>query len=246
MTPVASLLVLGLLAATAACTGGDHRASAAAGAPNSRRGPARGGAGQLPPIGVITLDAAGRPCLALDGHDLAPGAELAVFDVPDSLPPRTARVEGPHPAGCGASGGPAATERHYLLSVVHGALEPGRVYFGIAVPPAHFRAGREGPEVDLDGDGTSERFRICTSLEGLHLTVWSGAPPTARRRWHRYYHLGYDVEPSCEDPDGKPADSTAASRALQRPERPASGLAPGVGVPHVAGRHAPGEPALRS
>ena len=205
MERVPSLPVLALLVATAACTSGERQPSADAGSPSSRPEPARSGAGQLPPIGVVTLDSVGRPCLALSEHDLAPGVELAVFAAPESLPPRGARVDGAHPTGCGAPGGSIATERHYLLSV-HGALEPGGVYFGVAVPPSRFRAGHQGPEVDLDGDGTAERFRICTSMEGLHLTVWSGAPLTGRRRWHQYHYLGYDVEPSCEDADGRPAE----------------------------------------
>jgi hypothetical protein len=51
------------------------------------------------------------------------------------------------------------------------------------------------------------RFRQCTSMEGVHLTAWSGPPPHARRLWHAYVHLGYDVDPDCsvrEMPDAPP------------------------------------------
>jgi hypothetical protein len=44
-------------------------------------------------------------------------------------------------------------------------------------------------------------FYACTSSEGLHFIVWSGTPPRENRLWHRYYYLGYDVEPSCPDRD---------------------------------------------
>lgn len=44
-------------------------------------------------------------------------------------------------------------------------------------------------------------FRTCTSGEGMHLTVWSGKPLVGKRIWHRYHHLGYDVEPSCKPED---------------------------------------------
>jgi len=50
---------------------------------------------------------------------------------------------------------------------------------------------------DLNGDGTAESFRSCTSNEGLHLTVWTGEALKTERLWHEYYYLGYDVEPSC-------------------------------------------------
>ena len=54
---------------------------------------------------------------------------------------------------------------------------------------------------DLDGDGTTEFFRICTSSEGNHLTIWSGKPLRGKKRWHSYYYLGYDVVPTCNKRD---------------------------------------------
>jgi len=54
---------------------------------------------------------------------------------------------------------------------------------------------------DLNGDGRLESFRLCTSNEGLHLTVWTGEPLKGKRLWHEYYYLGYDVEPNCTQRD---------------------------------------------
>jgi len=54
---------------------------------------------------------------------------------------------------------------------------------------------------DLNGDGRLESFRLCTSHEGLHLTVWTGEPLEGKRLWHEYYYLGYDVEPNCTQRD---------------------------------------------
>lgn len=53
------------------------------------------------------------------------------------------------------------------------------------------------------------RFRICASTEGLHASAWAGVPLASSRRWHDYYYLGYDVDPTCEESEYK-ADSTAA------------------------------------
>ncbi|PSB43303.1 hypothetical protein C7B80_24725 [Cyanosarcina cf. burmensis CCALA 770] len=50
---------------------------------------------------------------------------------------------------------------------------------------------------DLDSDGIEESFRSCASFEGLHLTVWSGQALTGTRKWHSYYYLGFDIEPTC-------------------------------------------------
>lgn len=53
---------------------------------------------------------------------------------------------------------------------------------------------------DIDGDGTTEFVRECTSMEGLHLTLWRERPGmTALRLAHYYHYLGYDVVPSCTD-----------------------------------------------
>lgn len=56
------------------------------------------------------------------------------------------------------------------------------------------------PSRDVDHDGNAERFRACTSREGLHLTVWSGEV----RHWHRYHPLGYDTEPTCTPAESQP------------------------------------------
>ena len=70
-----------------------------------------------------------------------------------------------------------------------------------AIAIVNFRGAfsREGDllAADLDNDGQPEYFRSCTSTEGIHFTVWSGAPLKGRLRWHQYYYLGYDVEATC-------------------------------------------------
>jgi hypothetical protein len=39
----------------------------------------------------------------------------------------------------------------------------------------------------------------CTSTEGIHVSLWSGAEPERVRRWSAYVYLGYDTEPTCTD-----------------------------------------------
>ena len=58
---------------------------------------------------------------------------------------------------------------------------------------------------DLDGDGRLESFHSCSSHEGIHLTIWTGAPPEGERRWHRYVHLDMDLEPSCTEAESRPS-----------------------------------------
>lgn len=88
-----------------------------------------------------------------------------------------------------------------------GARLPGLSVAVLGRPGALVVAG----EVRLDlGNGRLEaRVRSCTSSEGLHLTLWSGAPLKSTRLWHAYWYLGMDVEPDCHPgdyrEDGSPA-----------------------------------------
>ena len=52
------------------------------------------------------------------------------------------------------------------------------------------------------------RFRVCASTEGLHATAWAGAPLASTRRWHAYYYLGYDVDPTCSEAEYRPDSSS--------------------------------------
>lgn len=59
---------------------------------------------------------------------------------------------------------------------------------------------RDGLAVaDPDQNGELEFFGFCTSVEGVHLTVWTGQVAKGVRRWHKYHPLFYDVEPSCTE-----------------------------------------------
>lgn len=82
-----------------------------------------------------------------------------------------------------------------------GKLERGRVYFAIV--------GRQN-QLTISGGkvrgivGAVEMsFRSCTSMEGIHFTIWRGEALTGKRLWHDEYYLGYDVEPNCKDEDFK-------------------------------------------
>jgi hypothetical protein len=54
------------------------------------------------------------------------------------------------------------------------------------------------------------RFRFCASSEGLHATAWAGQPLASTRRWHAYYYLGYDVEPTCREAEYLPDSARPA------------------------------------
>ena len=54
------------------------------------------------------------------------------------------------------------------------------------------------------------QFRFCASTEGLHATAWAGQPLASPRRWHAYYYLGYDVDPTCREAEYLPESTDPA------------------------------------
>lgn len=56
-------------------------------------------------------------------------------------------------------------------------------------------------EIRLSAAVPRAQVRLCSSIEGLHLTVWDGEALKSRRLWHEYYYLGFDVEPDCREAD---------------------------------------------
>lgn len=91
----------------------------------------------------------------------------------------------------------------YKLRAVSGRIDESAIALGIAKTSSPFAARGGSVSADLDNDRVAEHFRVCTSREGLHLTVWSGMPLKGKRQWHRYFYLGYDVEPNCTEDDAK-------------------------------------------
>lgn len=61
--------------------------------------------------------------------------------------------------------------------------------------------------IAIDPERPPIRFRVCAGTEGLHATAWSGEPLRSPRRWHAYYYLGYDVDPTCKESEYKPDSS---------------------------------------
>jgi hypothetical protein len=132
--------------------------------------------GDVNGVGLETELATGAEVLVI-----IPGDENVIFKL-------TAR---------GRCAGDDSEPRRYLLDV------PDRdPFIGIGVigrPRVHISPDAT-IAADIDRDGAPEVFKACTSSEGVHLTIWSGA----ERRWHAYHYLGYDVEPSCTEGETRP------------------------------------------
>jgi hypothetical protein len=160
-------------------------------------------------IGKVVRQKDGCVLLWLSGKVPRPGTTVEIVE--PRLPQRVSRASVVEAPSC-LPGRPAAAAP-YTASVAvlalassppsgqDRSLEPA---IGVVAPPAPLQLLGGSARADLDRDGRPERFAVCTSSEGLHLTVLTGSPPRVRRLWHAYHYLGYDVEPSCSPVESAP------------------------------------------
>ena len=155
-------------------------------------------------VGVADAYADGKLCLNISDPDLSPGTPVSLI-LPHK-PQRVAKaiVEKKLAGTCSHDPATGIDARFYSLKLIGKGVDLSE-----PMPPAIAIVGSAKPvllkrgiaSADLDGDGRTEFFRICTSNEGNHLTIWSGLPLQGKKRWHAYYYLGYDVVPNCRKKD---------------------------------------------
>ena len=136
-------------------------------------------------------------CVGMAGSTLQVGAPLTLLhpEVPQRLLVGTIRAVGAACPGLEHAmvGGP------YYLVDLKGKLQLEAALF-IAIPgtPVSRPIDRQRLSIRLGPRFPNVQVRSCASSEGVHLTVWAGAPLTSRRLWHAYYYVPFDLEPSCD------------------------------------------------
>jgi hypothetical protein len=158
-------------------------------------------------LGTASLDTL-RQCVAFSGTDLGAGAVVTLIRVAvtgDSTPALLAEadvlgeIRRDDPACPPELGEPMDHwYRVHARTATPGLAGP---MFALNAPAA--RVTIKGPNawIALGGDTALAQLRVCTSAEGLHFTAWRGDALQTPRVFHRYYSLGYDVEPSCTEAD---------------------------------------------
>lgn len=152
-------------------------------------------------VGIVDANN-GRLCLNIENPNLSNGTVVS-FVLPHK-PQRVASaiIEEKAAVSCLPNPDINSNASFYWLNLIGknktiNLSEPLPAAIGIVAPKKSIFVKRGIASGDLDGDGTTEFFRTCTSSEGNHLTVWSGKPLQGKKRWHSYYYLGYDVLPTC-------------------------------------------------
>jgi len=153
-------------------------------------------------LGVAVEQAAGV-CLDIRNVNLHPGQRIQFVN--SSLPQTTGEVEitGTTGKACTSTDQNKPGLLHYQVKVARGSLQKSAPAFVLANSRGVLTEAKTGATADLDGDGQLESFHACTSSEGVHLTVWTGKPLEGLRKWHYYYYLGFDVEPTCKEAETK-------------------------------------------
>jgi hypothetical protein len=159
----------------------------------------------IPRAGIMAT-AGGRGVLAIEGPILAAGTTITLVTIDVDKPQQVSWA--------------AITDQLTDSEIMAKHDVPGPYYVITAAPASsslpslavaivgRFEVERRGSAVELRSAKTLNPISVrgCTSSEGLHLAVWPGEPLKGKRLWHKYYYLGYDVEPTCQPADYQGSD----------------------------------------
>jgi hypothetical protein len=156
-------------------------------------------------IGLAAGDS--EHCLAMRGAALPAGSPITLVTPNEPQEVHRAVVAGTR-ANCEVMTPHDMPGPYYRLAPeAGGARLPGLSVAVLGRPGALVVAGEV--RLDLGNDRLEARVRSCTSSEGLHLTLWSGAPLKSTRLWHAYWYLGMDFEPDCKPGDYRESGAPA-------------------------------------
>jgi hypothetical protein len=96
---------------------------------------------------------------------------------------------------------PGPDKAFYDLALDSGSVRFPAVYIGVVGGTGRFVQDGSRLIAHVDRREPPDEFEVCTSNEGVHFTAWNGPMLRGQRIWHRYYYVGYDLEPDCTGPE---------------------------------------------
>jgi hypothetical protein len=155
-------------------------------------------------IGIAAASAQQQLCMASKNKNLRPGQPVKLAWIPDRSSAQAPEIKSAIvgkllTAPCNPVNS-AQGEAAYSLNGAN--LDTDKIYVAVVGQVIDLRlvAGKVRGKIGARQEIT---FRSCSSLEGIHFSAWTGGVPKEKRVWHAYYYLGYDVEPTCTDPELK-------------------------------------------
>jgi hypothetical protein len=155
-------------------------------------------------VGLALATGHNSGCLAIANDHLAPGSAIVLVSprwqhVAPKPRVAVAQVETKLRADCDVDLGKYG-DSYYQINLSD-STKIRYPYFALTVKTRPV-IGRDGTiRASVSHDGVDQVFRVCTSQEGLHFTIWSGKALKGTRRYHAYFPLRYEVEPSCTEAD---------------------------------------------
>jgi hypothetical protein len=135
----------------------------------------------------IAVRTPSRTCIAIQNAALQPGKSLVIVS---PLPPQSyfeAQIKGPSPSPCPITQDIQPGISSYEIEVPPGSAQVSPMFAVLANAPVLHSVGNI-VQSDLDQNGKTQNFRVCSSNDGVHLTLWSGQPLEGRLLWHGYYY----------------------------------------------------------
>ena len=160
-----------------------------------------------------TSDSSSFPCLAIEDDSLVAGTEVLLVavrgDEHGAQRLGKAVTIGGRMDDCGEPS--AMLGAGYPLRVTWGNV--GNVGIIGRVDTLRLVNGRVSAR--FPGDTAHWRFETCTSMEGVHFVINRLSADSLLERWDGYYHVDYDLEPSCHGARDLPRAMEARARLAE-------------------------------
>jgi hypothetical protein len=155
-------------------------------------------------LGVANIAADGNVCTALKNPKLRAGDPVSIV-LPENGTVEQFHIVAKSTKRCLPEASTEPDDISYELALQKSErTELNMPAIGVAVAKYSGPFIRSGDFIGFNSlrlEGEPDFFHSCTSQEGIHVFVWTGLPEKGKLQWHRYFYLGYDVEPTCTEQD---------------------------------------------
>jgi hypothetical protein len=178
--PLSILLILAALIA-AACSKTSRNTATGTATASVSTAPAN----YTPRIGIAVATNS-RTCIAIQNGNLTAGTVITLISPIAPVSSTQATVSGVSQEACPVTQNVDTTVSNYTVTPQTPLQKLTPMIAVLGAPPVN--VNNNVPQADLDQNGQAEAFRACSANNGIHLTVWKGAPLQGTLLWHGYYY----------------------------------------------------------
>ena len=195
MTKINACLVLLSLITVCSCNRPANPPASSISTATSTANPAP--ADYTPKIG-IAVSTSSRICMAIHNGNLTNGAVVTLVSPVAPVTYTPATISGTAQQPCPITQNVDTTISNYNLNV-QGPIQKLTPMIVVLGTPAITINSSNIAQADLDQNGKTESFRACSADNGIHVSVWSGAPLQGTILWQAFYYESGNpgVGPAC-------------------------------------------------